>query len=163
MACQRREKVATHNPHRETPFCHIRRVGLDAINVCFVARRMRFLFAPAPALTHINCLPKLSATQLSDVSSGLVTITFPPRTSSPMIRHAAVLIVREFRSETVAAAILPNAVRRTPETRAGEAEERCRETWDRREIMGFAHKGNRNGAVMLRRGNKRVRLRGSDS
>jgi hypothetical protein len=49
-----------------------------------------------------------------------------------MIKHAAVLMVLEFRSETDAAAILPTA-RGLRRVRAGE--ERCRVTCERRESM----------------------------
>ena len=49
--------------------------------------------------------------------------TLPPRTSSPMIKHAAVWIVRVLRSSAVA--ILPAAARRPVSARDGES---CRVT-----------------------------------
>lgn len=68
-----------------------------------------------------------------------------------MIKHAAVLIVLEFRSETDAAAILPNA-RVLRKVSAGE--ERCRVTCVRRESM-------RDPCLSLKRVVGRYRIRAS--
>jgi hypothetical protein len=50
-----------------------------------------------------------------------------------------VFMVREFRSATIAAVILPKGVRRI---KPGEAGERCRVTWDKRDSMRTGHAGN---------------------
>ena len=57
--------------------------------------------------------------------------TFPPKTSSPMIRHAAVWMVRVRRSSTAVAIVMPGAEARAACAR--DEGERWRVTWDRRE------------------------------
>lgn len=88
------------------------------------------LYPPCVSLVYLNEPNHLCGWR---PSQGLWKVpTFPPSTSSPMIKHAAVWIVRALRSAGVT--MLAKVKRR--EAAAGA--ERCLDIWDRREnIYGW--------------------------
>lgn len=78
--------------------------------------------------THIYCLGERQHALLS-IPATSTAFTFPPRTSSPMMRHAAVWTVRELRSFADAILAKVGAIDE------GEGRGKCLAAWDSLDSM----------------------------
>lgn len=133
-SCRIPPPFQTYDSKRETPFRHVSRVCLHGIS------------SLDSRSTHskLCCSRRQSGNHISISLEHKVSVqfTFPPRTSSPMIKQAAVWIVRALRSSAVAAILRPTrpdvTERWLPRAMMGD---RCRDICDSRENMRARTKG----------------------
>lgn len=141
----------THDTKRKAPFCQIRRVGLWVRNsqlvshvfsssLCLQLCRIYILTStvcykrnPLVLFSKKECTGR--DTWRHNAGDIVLSHTFPPSTSSPIIRHAAVLIVRSpvadiFKAKTVGR--MRDRVVKEEDAAMGK---RCLAAWDSRANM----------------------------